>query len=77
MEEIETFPSRREFRKKFKSDLYICSWCKKMTTNPYICINCGKQSNQLFSENTYKYQIMTEHKNAQQIFRPIELEKGE
>ena len=48
-----------------------------MTTNPYICINCGKQSNQLFSGTTYKYQIITEHKNVQQIFKPIELEKGE
>lgn len=77
MEKVEIFPNIREFKKKFKSGLYICSWCKKMTTNPYICINCGKQSNQLFSKTTYRYQILSEHKDIQQIFKPIELEKGE
>lgn len=77
MEEVEIFTNIREFKKKFKSGLYICSWCKKMSTDPYICINCGKQSNLLFSENTYKYQIKTEHTEVQQIFKPIELEKGE
>ena len=76
MTDIEIFANKREFKKKFKSGLYICSWCKKMTNNPHICINCGKQSNQLFAENTYKYLIKTEDTNIQQIFKPIELEKG-
>lgn len=73
---IEEFETLREFRKKFPSKFYICCWCKKLTPNPYICINCGKQSNQLFGKDTYKYLIKSEHNEVQQIFKPIELEKG-
>ena len=72
MMRIEEFNSEREFRKKFKSKLYVCCWCNKMTPNPYICTNFNNQANQLFSENTYKFIIKSIHTEVQQIFKPIE-----
>ena len=48
-----------------------------MTPNPYKCINCGMQAtNLLFANETYTYKIL-ETNTVQQIFKPIELEKGE
>jgi hypothetical protein len=73
---IEEFEDYRQFRKKYPSLIYICSWCGYLTPNPYVCINCGRQSNQLFSDNTYRYKIKSIHREVQQIFRPIELAKG-
>lgn len=72
---IEEFEDYRQFRKRFPSLIYKCCWCGYLTTNPYICDNCGNQSNTLFSD-TYQYRIKTIHPEVQQIFRPIELEKG-
>ena len=68
--ELEIFESEREFKKKYKSKLYICSWCGLMTPNPDVCIHCHKQANQLFTENIYKYRI--EGQEERHIFKPIE-----
>lgn len=76
MNDVEVFETRREFRKKFVSRLYICNYCKLMTPDPNVCVWCGKQANQLFSDGTYKYIIKSEQTEVQQIFKPIELEKG-
>lgn len=45
---IDEFPSEREFRKRFPSRIYICFACGQMTPDPYVCIHCGSQANQLF-----------------------------
>lgn len=74
--QIEEFETQRDFNMKFPSKLYICSRCSMITLNPYNCTNCNNQSNGfLFTENTYKYTIK-ETGETEQIFKPIELEKG-
>ncbi len=47
---IDEFPSEREFRKRFPSRIYICFACGQMTPDPYVCIHCGSQANQLFPQ---------------------------
>lgn len=75
--QAEEFETVRDFYKKFPSKLYICSRCGRTTTNPYQCTNCDNQNNNfLFSGNTYTYSIKETGKE-EQIFRPIELAKGE
>lgn len=75
--QTEEFETIRDFNRKFPSKLYICPSCRKMTPNPYKCINCGMQAtNLLFANETYTYKIL-ETNTVQQIFKPIELEKGE
>jgi len=74
---IEEFETTREFNKKFPSKLYICSKCQNLTDNPHQCTNCDNQSNSfLFEENAYKFTIK-ETGLSDQIFKPIELEKGQ
>lgn len=74
MDEFETI---RDFNIKFPSKIYICSKCKNMTTNPYQCNCCDNQSNNfIFTTETYTYKIL-ETNTTHQIFKPIELEKGE
>ena len=73
----EEFETIRDFNKKFPSKFYICSRCSNTSTNPYQCTHCGNQSNSFFfSEKTYTYTIKETGK-TEQIFRPIELEKGQ
>lgn len=75
--EIETFETLREFNKKFPSKMYICPMCKGISLHPTQCTRCDNQSNNfIFSENTYKYSIK-ETGSTEQIFRPVELAKGE
>ncbi len=69
---VEIFKTEREFIEKFKSGIYKCCYCNQLTSNPYICIHCGNQANKLISTDTYKYMILNEHKEIQQIFQPIE-----
>jgi hypothetical protein len=72
----EEFETVREFNKKFPSKFYICSRCENITTNPYQCTNCDNQSNNfIFQDRTYQYTIKETGK-TEQIFKPIELEKG-
>ena len=70
----EVFQTVREFNKKFPSKYYICSRCKSLTLNPYYCIRCKNQSNNFLYPN-YTYTI-AETNTTEQIFKPIELEKG-
>ena len=77
MTEADIFNDRFDFDLKFKSGIYQCSYCGRITPNPYICISCGKQANQLFSSKTYKFIIKNESEEIQQIFKPIELESEE
>lgn len=73
----EEFETIRDFEKNFPSKMYICSRCGRITTNPRFCINCDNQSNNfLFSDKTYTYKIVETGK-TEQIFKPIELEKGQ
>lgn len=74
-EKIEEFQNEIEFKRKFFSGIYICNICKKMTRDAYICTNCSSQANQLFSQDTYKFRI--NNSEVQQIFKPIELMKGD
>ena len=73
---MEEFKTIRDFNNKFPSKIYICSKCKNMTTNPYQCTYCDNQSNNFFASETYTYKIL-ETNTVQQIFKPIELEKGQ
>lgn len=74
---MEEFKTIRDFNNKFPSKIYICSKCKNMTTNPYQCTCCDNQSNNfIFASEAYTYKIL-ETNTVQQIFKPIELEKGE
>ena len=74
--QIEEFETQRDFNKKFPSKLYVCSRCSMTTPNPHTCTNCNNQiNNLLFSENNYQYTIK-ETGETEQIFKPIELEKG-
>ena len=76
MNKYEEFNSRREYINKYPSGIYICSYCKNPTPNPYICPYCGGQANKLIhNEETYRYLIKGEQKEIQQIFKPVELIK--
>ena len=71
----EIYENRFEFRKRFRNGIYKCCFCGNLTTNGYICDFCGRQSNQLFNDKTYKYIIKNESEQIQQVFTPIELLK--
>lgn len=75
----EVFKTRREFNNRFPSGLYICSDCLRMITDPYICTNCGQQSNTLFKDlkQNYSFVITEETKEIMTIFTPIEQQKGD
>lgn len=66
---MDTFRSIKEFYFRFPSKIYKCCWCGRITTNPYICIQCGKQANALIA-NTYRYKIGSDE--PKQIFIPLE-----
>lgn len=68
----EYFKTNRDFKKKFPSGIYKCCQCNRITTNPYICIQCGKQANILFGD-IYKFKIG--ENPPETIFKPIELGK--
>lgn len=70
----EYFKNEREFYHKYPSRIYECSYCKRITANPYYCTQCGRQANQLFSRDTHKIKIG--NNPEEEIFKPIELEKG-
>lgn len=73
---VETFKDYREFNNKFPSKIYICSRCGNMTTNPHFCMSCENQANNfVFIDKTYTYKII-ETNNVEQIFKPLEMEKG-
>lgn len=71
----EKFETAREFNNKFPSKIFICSRCKKLTVNPFICYHCGEQSNNLFEGDRYHYNIKDKSKDIITIFKPIELIK--
>ncbi len=72
----EEFETVREFKQRFPSKLYVCSRCGNLTTDPFICTSCSNQSNGFLYTDTYIYTIKETGETAQ-IFRPIELEKGQ
>lgn len=74
----ETFRTQREFNNKYPSKFYICSNCGYMNANKYTCQRCGWRADGLFKTmgKGYKYKILETGKEYE-IFKPIELEKGE
>ena len=77
--QVETFETRREFKKRFPSKLYICSNCGGMTASPDECFNCNWSANCLLKtmEKGYRYIIKEESENINEIFTPIELLRQE
>jgi len=75
--EIHNFDSKREFYKEFPSRFYICSNCGYMNNSKIFCQKCGWRADGLLKTwgKGYKYEITGE--KVQEIFKPIELEKGE
>ena len=74
----EIFKSQREFNNRFPSKYYICSKCGTLTDNKYTCEKCGWRADGLLKTwgKGYKYTIL-ETGITEEIFKPIELEKGE
>lgn len=74
----EIFETRREFNKKFPSKFYICSNCNSLQSDKYTCSICGWRADGLFKtmDKGYKYTIK-ETGEQEEIFKPIELLKGE
>lgn len=76
--QTEIFQTKREFNKKFPSKLYICCNCGTLTNDKYICPKCGWLAYGLFQTDNkgYKYTILEENL-TEEIFKPIEILKGE
>ena len=77
--ETEEFESEREFRNKYPSGLYICSFCEKLTPFRYFCINCKSRADGLFKTfgKGYQYIIKEFGSEIYEIFTPIERRKNE
>lgn len=75
---IDVFETLREFKQRFPVEIYVCSRCKKLTKNPYVCEECGQQSRNLFEEfdENYKFIIKEQGEEIHSIFKPIEPKKG-
>lgn len=75
--EHEVFERTRDFYKKFPSRFYICSNCGYMNNSKYTCQKCGWRTDGLFQTmgKGYKYTIKSTG-ITEEIFKPIELEKG-
>ena len=71
------FKNEREFYKQFPSGFFICSNCGYMNNSKYRCIRCGYRADGLFKTmgKGFKYKI-TDTNKIYEIFKPIELEKG-
>lgn len=73
--ELEEFKNEREFYKKFPGRLYVCSMCKSVVTSKIYCSHCGFRADGLIKTNGegYKYKILENGEEINEIFRPIEL----
>lgn len=71
--ETETFKTKREFKNKYPSGLFVCANCRQLSYDPYYCGNCGFRADGLVGTigQGYKYTI-EESGETDEIFTPIE-----
>ncbi len=74
---MEIFNSYREFFNKYPSRMYVCSYCGYMTNNRFDCSRCGFSARGLLKTMNkgliYKIEKLD---RTEEIFKPVELEKG-
>lgn len=70
----EEFETERDFKRKYQSNMYVCSNCHTLINDKYTCPNCGWRSDGLFKTmgKGYRYSIKQTGK-TEEIFKPIEL----
>ena len=75
--ELEVFKTYREFFQKYPSRMYLCSCCGYMTNNRFNCPRCGYRADGLLKtmEKGLRYRIESLNRE-EEIFKPVELEKG-
>lgn len=69
----EKFKTKREFKNKYPSGLYVCASCKSLSQDPYYCRNCGYRADGILKtmNNGYIYEIEETGETAE-IFTPLE-----
>lgn len=69
----EKFKTKREFRNKYPSGLYVCTNCKGLSYDPYYCGICGYRADGILKtmNNGYIYEI-EETGEKEEIFTPLE-----
>ena len=71
--ESEIFKTKREFKNKYPSGLFVCANCRQLSHDPYFCRYCGFRADGLVGTIGQGLRYTIEETGVtEEIFTPIE-----